>query len=131
MNSAIAIASLGVALAAGVAVAAGEPAVDQVAAGKGAYTARCAACHGQALEGVTHAPPLTGEGFKAKWQGQVARALYRRVLSTMPADTPGSLTQQEALDVVVYCLSVNGLSVAQPVQSPASLGELKLDFAHE
>lgn len=131
MSSAIAMAALGVVFAAGVAIAAGESATDQVTAGKGTYTARCAACHGQALEGMTHAPPLAGDGFKEKWRGQVARALYRRVLSTMPADNPGSLTQQEALDVVVYCLSVNGQSVAQPVQSPASLGEIKLEFIHE
>lgn len=131
MIRAAAVTALGAALAVGVAAAEGEPVVDQVAAGKVAYAAKCAACHGQSLEGMTHAPALSGGGFKVKWQGQVARALYRRILSTMPADNPGSLSQQEALDVIVYCLSVNAVSVAQPVQSPASLTDLKLDFPHE
>src|SRR5262245_10386341 len=66
--------------------AASADAQSQVAEAKQAFTSRCAGCHGLELEGreQQHAPPLKGSRFQSSWQGDTARGLYRRVLSTMP-----------------------------------------------
>ena len=36
------------------------------------------------------------------------RALYSRIISTMPAYNPGTLTEKTVLDIVAYLLEANG-----------------------
>lgn len=99
----------------------------RIAAGKTVYLEKCARCHGDSLEGRDHAPPLIGAPFKVQWQEKVARALYRRILSTMPLDTPGALTEQEALSVVVYCLARNGQRFdSQIIDTPNALNTINI-----
>ena len=54
--------------------AAGPFTAEQAAAGKTAYEASCAACHGSDLMG---APPLAGEGFIGGWRTRTTRDMYR------------------------------------------------------
>lgn len=70
---------------------------------------RCAACHGNQLEGGQEAPPLRGEEFWAEWDQKTARALYGRIISTMPPDSPGSLVEKDVIDVVAFVVQKNGL----------------------
>ncbi len=92
----------------------------QADAGRQVYSARCSECHRDSLlGGVNESPPLKGERFLANWAGSPLRALYGRILSTMPQSDPGSLSPEEALQIVAYLLQANG--------SPASRGrELEL-----
>lgn len=98
--------------------------------GRLAYEQMCARCHGNALQGQVHAPPLTGEAFRATWQGETARALYGQILSTMPLESPGSLLEQDVVSVTLYCLSKNGVTLPSSLlKGPAGLNDIKIEFA--
>lgn len=81
---------------------------QQAARGETAFQARCASCHGATLEGGAHAPALSGNTFWTQWDQQTARALYGRIISTMPPDAPGTLPEADAIDIVAYILEANG-----------------------
>lgn len=94
-------------------------AAAQESRGNALYAKTCAECHGQSLGGGK-APQLAGDSFRSAWKSKDARALYRRILSTMPATDPGSLTDQEALDITSYLMNMNGVS-AGPFAGPGEL----------
>jgi mono/diheme cytochrome c family protein len=77
------------------------------------YTAHCASCHGDALNGGDSAPPLMGGGFLANWNGQTAGDLFSRIKTTMPLDAPGSLGAPAASDVEAFILARNGFPAGQ------------------
>lgn len=111
-------AALALLLIAGAARAGDEP------PGAALFAARCATCHGSG-EGM--GPSLISDRFRSAWHGQNARQLYRRILSTMPANDPGSLSGDEALAVTLYLVDRNGIARgAAPVEGPDGLDDLKL-----
>src|SRR5262245_1499485 len=79
---------------------------DQVQRGTRIYHQYCVGCHSEGLVGGA-GPPLKGAAFVGQWQGKPLRSLYGRVLMTMPASDPGSLSPEQARDVVSYILSEN------------------------
>jgi S-disulfanyl-L-cysteine oxidoreductase SoxD len=81
---------------------------EQAKAGKAAYATACASCHLENLAGDTMSPALVGADFIASWENKKLRPLYSRILSTMPADNPGTLTEKTVLDIVAYLLEANG-----------------------
>lgn len=100
---------------------------EQAAQGKAAYAVHCTACHGSELEGGLHAPALLGPVFRSHWDGKPARAVYSRIISTMPQDNPGSLSEMEALTIALYVFAVNDISVGeQPIVSPAALNSVTI-----
>jgi alcohol dehydrogenase (cytochrome c) len=80
----------------------------QAVSGATVYSATCSQCHGVNMQGGS-GPPLTGQAFKA-YVGKTGTAatLFDFISRQMPADKPGSLTQQQYLDVTAYILSRNG-----------------------
>jgi PQQ-dependent dehydrogenase (s-GDH family) len=80
---------------------------EQSAAGKTAWNANCAACHGNTMTNGTFGPPLAGEYFNGKWSGKTVRALYDKA-KTMPPSAPASLPDETYLNIVAYVLEVNG-----------------------
>jgi mono/diheme cytochrome c family protein len=78
--------------------------------GQAIYVARCAACHGGAMEGkddgMDNARPLVGARFDARWRAD-PQALYDKVKRSMPQDDPGSLTLDQATAVVATILRAN------------------------
>jgi len=81
----------------------------QAASGKAVYARSCTVCHLDSLAGgVNEAPALKGKQFLSEWEGQPLRSLFGRIISTMPSDDPGSLSEQETLDVLAYLLQANG-----------------------
>jgi mono/diheme cytochrome c family protein len=80
---------------------------DQAHRGETAYKAQCTACHGDALDGVGPYPPLSGDEFLSKYQGQPALNLYNMIQKLMPATAPGTLTRPQAADLLAYILSFN------------------------
>ena len=99
----------------GVIVAAAQPAVadgafttDQAASGWSAYGVQCQECHGAALQGMVHAPPLSGVEFLDSWVGQTTDALFAYLRDEMPPGQAGSLSDQSYLDLVAYLLESNG-----------------------
>jgi PQQ-dependent dehydrogenase (s-GDH family) len=79
----------------------------QAAAGKTAFEADCAVCHGNTLTNGTMAPPLAGESFRSTWAGQSVRALLDSA-KAMPPASPGSLPDQTYANIVAYILQTNG-----------------------
>jgi cytochrome c len=93
--------------------------VEQAKRGEVLYQFICASCHGAALTGIEAAPPLSGATFGASWSGAPVADLFDRIHISMPQDKPGSLSRQQAADVVAYILSFN--------KSPAGQSELPAD----
>jgi mono/diheme cytochrome c family protein len=99
----------------------------QAAEGKTQFATRCASCHGSELGGGQHAPALTGPGFREHWDGKTARSVYSRIISTMPQDNPGSLSETEALTIALYVFAVNGIAVGdQPIPNAAALNGITI-----
>jgi mono/diheme cytochrome c family protein len=81
----------------------------QAKSGQVVYRAKCALCHGETLAGgANESPALKGAAFTSHWSGKPLRALYSRIISTMPITDPGSLSEKETLDLLAYILQGNG-----------------------
>jgi mono/diheme cytochrome c family protein len=92
---------------------------DEAARGKAQYNTTCSACHMEDLSGSGQALPLAGDAFMDIWEGQTMNDFLELVQGTMPQDKPGSLTADQALDVISYILQQN--------KFPAGKEELKND----
>jgi PQQ-dependent dehydrogenase (s-GDH family) len=79
----------------------------QAAAGRTAYNANCAVCHGSTLTNGTMGTPLAGPYFQKMWTGRSVRAFYDRAHKTMPPAAPGSLPQEVYANIIAYILEVN------------------------
>lgn len=94
----------------------------QAQADRGAkiYADKCADCHGDDLEGdVVEAPALCGEEFLWKWNGSTLDQLFLRVHRDMPLTNAGTLTREQAANLVAYMLSQSNV--------PAGKRELSTD----
>jgi sulfane dehydrogenase subunit SoxC len=103
--------------------AAGGATAGQLAqAGRTVFDAECVRCHGEQGEGVT-APALIGTSLARFRTGTGLMDYIRR---TMPADRPGSLSQQQAFEVTVYVLLENGHVEEDEQLTQEDLGEIQL-----
>ncbi|HEY3933246.1 MAG TPA: cytochrome c [Gemmatimonadales bacterium] len=75
--------------------------VAQGVRGGNVYQAQCTRCHLEADH--------TGGDFRTAWQGLTVRSLFDYLRSTMPDDDPGTLSEQDYLDVTAYLLKLNGM----------------------
>jgi mono/diheme cytochrome c family protein len=91
----------------------------QAAAGKTAFEADCAVCHGNTLTNGTMAPPLAGESFRAMWAGESVRALFDSA-KAMPPASPGSLPDATYANIVAYILQTNGYAAGE---TPLTTGD--------
>src|SRR5687767_6251402 len=80
---------------------------DQAKKGEALYKEQCSACHGDNLEGSGPMPPLAGKDFLANWTGKTVGDLYEKTQTTMPATAPGTLTPEQATNLMAYMLSVS------------------------
>ena len=94
---------------------------DQATRGKQLYVGNCSVCHQEGLQGADLAPALKGDSFVLRWSDSSVDDLLTTISSSMPADTPGSLTAQQYLDIVTYLLQQNSF--------PAGKEEIKADPA--
>lgn len=84
---------------------------DQWLRGRDLYAGLCASCH----QAVTHVGPV----FTRSWAGKKLSDLFGYLRAQMPKNEPGSLTDEEYVDVMSYMLRLNGM--------PAGMGELAAD----
>lgn len=85
----------------------------QAARGRRIYSGACGLCHGRRLNGapddpdMVSTPPLARARFLRVWEGRSLAALLAYTRLTMPEDNPGSLGDEEYVDVVAYMLSMS------------------------
>jgi S-disulfanyl-L-cysteine oxidoreductase SoxD len=65
------------------------------------FTAVCSECH--------EVEDLTNADFRANWDGTTLYELFDNIRTTMPDENPGTLTQQQYIDVTAYVLQLNKL----------------------
>lgn len=88
--------------------------------GASTFASVCAGCHGAAAGGGAVAPPLTGADFWSQWQGKPLRKLYSRIISTMPQNDPGTLTEQQTLGIVAFLTKLNTGTAPNPPYTTAN-----------
>jgi S-disulfanyl-L-cysteine oxidoreductase SoxD len=74
------------------------------------YTTHCAACHGNALEGVS-APELTGNRFTERWREGTLDGIYSFIKQRMPpgrAASTNPLPDGDHVDIISHVLKTNG-----------------------
>lgn len=74
---------------------------DQWMRGRDLYAGLCAGCH----PAVTHVGPV----FTKSWAGKQLSDLFGFLRERMPKNDPGSLSEQEYVDVMSYMLRLNGM----------------------
>ena len=86
---------------------------EQAARGRQIYFGACSLCHGRRLNGapddpdMVSTPPLARARFLRVWEGRSLAVLLAYARLTMPEDNPGSLDDQEYVDVLAYVLSMS------------------------
>ena len=97
---------------------------EQAERGKDLYLAECVLCHGATLLGAEDGPAVTGDGFRAAWDGRTADQLVERIRTTMPADGPGFLSRSQSTDITAYLFSDNAFPTGE-AEMKSSLATLK------
>ena len=72
---------------------------EQANRGQDVYLGLCKNCHTPEFH--------TNPAFTAKWNGKPLSTLYEYIRDQMPKNDPGSLSEQEYIDVVAYVLKLN------------------------
>jgi mono/diheme cytochrome c family protein len=67
----------------------------------------CTTCHGPDLSGGEAGPTLVGLEFLGNWVSLTLADFFDRVHTTMPADSPGTLTLAQTSDLTAYVLKLN------------------------
>lgn len=75
---------------------------EQAVRGMSVFTKTCVECHTKT--------DVTGTDFKIKWHGRPVYDLFDVIRTTMPDDKPGSMPQEQYIDVIAYLLRINGAS---------------------
>jgi len=73
----------------------------QAARGRNVYFGNCRSCHSP----QSH----TGETFATWWRGKRLSELFTFVSTRMPKNDPGSLSPEDAADVVAFLLQMNAM----------------------
>ena len=72
----------------------------QAARGDNEHQSFCTSCHS-----TTN---YVSAAFTKAWVGRTVFDLFEQLRTTMPDDSPGSLSQQQYIDIVAYILKING-----------------------
>jgi mono/diheme cytochrome c family protein len=91
---------------------------EQWMRGRDIYAGLCASCHPAA----TH----TGVAFTKSWAGKQLSELFGFLRERMPKSDPGSLSEQEYVDVISYMLRVNGMPQGNDELPADSLSLVKI-----
>ncbi len=87
---------------------AGPYTAAQADAGRAAYEASCAGCHGADLGGRNDASQLAGSLFMGSWGGRTTSDLVGFMQGSMPPGNAGSLSEASYLNIAAFILNSNG-----------------------
>lgn len=90
---------------------------DQAVRGMTVFTKTCVECHTKS--------DVTGPDFKIKWNGRPVWDLFDVIRTTMPDDNPGTMTQDQYIDVVAYLVRINGAAAGGAALAPGDTAGLK------
>ena len=93
---------------------------EQVAAGRTAFMASCAACHQANLSGQGDALPLAGRQFITGWSARTSGDLYNLIHASMPANAPGSKDAQTYANITAFILYANGAKAGPTALTPTT-----------
>lgn len=99
----------------------------QVTSGEALFGTNCASCHGGNLRGTPGAPGLIGSRIN-KWVDKTLGEYFTFVKENMPAGNPGSLSDEQYVDVISYIFSKGKYPTGEtplPVD-PAALAEITI-----
>jgi cytochrome c len=96
----------------------------QAGRGKELYNKYCATCHeedlsGKAISDSETAKALKGDRFLGDWTDVSVADFFSKTKTTMPMQTPGSLTAQEYVDMIAFILKANSFPAGQQELPPA------------
>jgi alcohol dehydrogenase (cytochrome c) len=94
---------------------------EQATAGRALYQSTCASCHLADMKGTFEAPPLAGANFLNTWRNRPASDLISRIRNSMPLTSPGSLSDQDAVNLVAFILQANGATASRQALAANSL----------
>jgi len=85
---------------------------EQVERGKVVYSGVCGKCHGPKGNGAgepdqPESPAIARGTFLTKWDATTLDGLFEYIRTKMPPDNPGSRTDQEYVDAMVYTLTLS------------------------
>jgi mono/diheme cytochrome c family protein len=83
----------------------------QAKRGEEVFATSCGSCHGPR--------EFASRLFQVSWAGRSVEELYSKIRTEMPQDKPGTLTEQQYVDVVAHVLQLN--------RFPAGATELPAD----
>lgn len=73
---------------------------EQADRGRDVFRASCTECH--------YSSEFSDSQFQFKWSRRSAGSLYQLIQTSMPETAPGSLSDEETVDLVSYILRMNG-----------------------
>jgi mono/diheme cytochrome c family protein len=91
---------------------------EQRKRGETLYSGACAQCHGERLNGAAApdqppSPAIARTAFLRKWDGKSVAELATYVREMMPTDAPGTLTEQQAVDVLAHMFAVSEMPAGE------------------
>jgi mono/diheme cytochrome c family protein len=97
----------------------------QATRGQTLYTAECESCHGADMAG-TIGPPLVGDFFLSHYSEAPLAVLVDKIAQTMPFNTPGSLSREQAIDLTAYMLQYGEFPAGQAALVDSALAQIGL-----
>jgi cytochrome c len=100
----------------------------QAKRGATVYDERCSDCHQQDLSGGDRGSALAGDTFLNAWIDLTVGDLFERIRTSMPVESPGSLTPQATSDIVAFLLQSNDYpaGASELASDPAVLKDLTI-----
>lgn len=97
----------------------------QAQRGKGDFEKSCSECHKVDLSGG-RAPALRGAGFLKDWESASTHVLFVKLRDSMPAADPGSVSDQDKIDILAFLLQANGFPPGQTELDPKELDKIQI-----
>jgi mono/diheme cytochrome c family protein len=97
--------------------------VRQADRGQYDFGAVCGDCHSTS--------EFRGDNFLYKWRRRTAWDFYKLITTTMPENAPGSLSDEQYVDVIAYILQMNGFEAGagELPATKAALDQFVMDGA--
>jgi mono/diheme cytochrome c family protein len=106
-------------------VASGVFTEAQAARGAMEYDTQCSGCHNPDLAGGS-GPALKEQRFARDFAGKDLTALFTKISKTMPRNNPGTLDDEDALDLVAHILKENGFPAGAAELTSAGMEGVQL-----